>query len=115
MTPDREHTRRLEVARHRGDGGVQFVGRAHVADCAEQAGDDVESSIECEAPHVAAVQRPSQVLLGPHVTIAAGDQSTTLLSGQWDVLTIDGGATTCCHSTIWIRMVGRTFREYAPD
>lgn len=63
------------------------------------------------------------------VTVSIGDNTATLFSGQWDVLVRDGGATTdtitidvldaravtCCHSTSWIYMVGRTYREYAPD
>jgi hypothetical protein len=63
------------------------------------------------------------------LTIAIEDSTATLFSGQWDVLVLDGGATTdtitidvlearamtCCHSTTWISMVGRTYREYAPD
>lgn len=63
------------------------------------------------------------------VTISIEDNTATLFSGQWDVLVLDGGATTdtitidvlearamtCCHSTTWISMVGRTYREYAPD
>lgn len=63
------------------------------------------------------------------VTVSIEDNTATLFSGQWDVLTLDGGATTdtitidvlearamtCCHSSSWISLVGRTYREYAPD
>jgi hypothetical protein len=63
------------------------------------------------------------------VTISIEDNTATLFSGQWDVLVLDGGATTdtitidvleatamtCCHSSTWISMVGRTYREYAKD
>lgn len=63
------------------------------------------------------------------VTVSIEDNTATLFSGQWDVLVLEGGATTdsitidvldaramtCCHSTSWIYMVGRTYREYAPD
>lgn len=63
------------------------------------------------------------------LTFTMGEVATTLFSGQWDVLTIDGGATTdtiaidvtqaeamtCCHSLTWVSVVGRTYREYAPD
>lgn len=63
------------------------------------------------------------------VTVSIEDNTATLFSGQWDVLVLDHGATvdtitidvlearamTCCHSTSWISMVGRTYREYAKD
>lgn len=63
------------------------------------------------------------------LTISAGDQSTTLHSGQYDVLVVSDGPTTdriavdvleataieCCETNAWISLIGRTYREYAPD
>lgn len=63
------------------------------------------------------------------VTISAADQSTTLHSGQYDVLVVRDGPITdhiaidvveataieCCETNAWISLVGRTYREYAPD
>lgn len=63
------------------------------------------------------------------IRFAIADRSLELFSGQWSRIEVDGGAhtdtitidvleataQTCCHSDTWIRLVGRTYREYAPD